>query len=260
MKPYYIGIGGLSLLVVIVLLINIIGTTALKADFKLEDKLQEIQSSITTHVNSSKKLPEVLLDVGVKESGGVEYKKISDSRYMLCATFKTKSDGYRAPETAYVEDLKSQSADSGVALTENTHFTDGDREGLKHEKGYGCIVYKPYLLNDAYSKPYSVCGGRYKRLLSDQKIVSVDAARKSITSTQNYETNNSRGTTSYAVNKTYYLTSTTIYSSSCKKLTISDLKEGDAFKLYYDSSYTLPGAIQLTTQSTTQPIPNTQYQ
>ncbi len=62
-------------------------------------------------------------DIGVKESGGVDYKKISEERYLLCASFRTKSDGYTVPGGDYVNSLQADSLKSGVALDVNTHFT-----------------------------------------------------------------------------------------------------------------------------------------
>lgn len=260
LKRYYIALGGLGILVLGVILVNIFGSAGLKHDYKLERKIGDIQQGIDSHVASKRKLPDILPDVGIKESGGVEYKKIAEDRYMLCASFKTKSDGYSAPDPGYLNEVQSESLKSGVALDVNTHFTNGNSQGLKHEKGYSCIVYQPYQLTDAFIYPYSLCStGKYKEPpLYYQVIQSVNPATKQVTvgkdNAYRPKDDYNYGTTVPSA-KTYTLSADAkIYDSQCNEVALGTLKPGDAIEIYQRAAGLTVDGIRLN-YSSTPPLP-----
>src|SRR5581483_3718717 len=142
LKKYYFGIYALSLVVLLVIVANIVGNFSSRSDRALEDTIEQQHTSIETYVASHDKLPDIVADAGITDTKSVEYKKISDSRYMLCATFKTKSDGYQPISEPAIE------SGNNVQLKADTKFTNGDTQGLKHDKGYTCIYYETYLANN----------------------------------------------------------------------------------------------------------------
>lgn len=243
MKKYYLGIGVLSVFIVVVVLITVIGNSLLRQDYKLEQKITEIKTAIDSHVSTKRKLPEILPDVNIDKSGGVDYKKISDSRYMLCASFKTKSDGYVQPEPYLIDDIRAMSSESGVSLNADTSFYDGDKGGLKHEKGYSCIYYEPYNLREDYLKPYTFCDKRYKGIVSGRTVTSVDNTAGTVSMSANYST---RTTINNSLNSTTYtITSSLIYDSQCRAKTSQDIKVGTVLDIYYNDNVSTPESVKI---------------
>lgn len=250
LKKYYVSIGLLGVLVITVALINLIGGSSLRHDYRLEVKIRDIQGAVESYAYSQTKLPELLPDAGIKESGGVEYKKVSDSRFMLCATFKTKSDGYYAPDPGYLSELQTESLKSGVALDVNTHYTNGEKEGMKHEKGYSCIVYQPYQLSEEYVYPYRLCNKEKFKMypIYNQTLGSVDAATKRFTTGRG---GNLTIQTSPAVGLPTALTYTLspeakIYNSQCEEVAFDMLKAGDTVEIYQQSAGNTVDGIKIT--------------
>lgn len=258
LKRYYYGIGLLGVLIFGIILVNIVGNTSLRHDYRLEGKIGEIQEKIDSHISSRNKLPDILPDVGIQESGGVEYKRINDERYMLCATFRTKSDGYSAPDRYYVDNLKSESLAAGVSLDTNTHFTNGDSQGLEHEKGYSCIVYQPRRLSDTYLYPYRLCDVEKFKLqpLYSQTVESVNTtARQIVIGKVNYqyEYNNSRAASPNTV--TYTLNpGAKVYDLQCKETELAIIKPGDMIEIYQKTLGTTADGVLLT-YSSNPPLP-----
>lgn len=137
LKSSYYGIYAISAVVVIVIAVNVFGNFSLKRDHDLEGQVQAQHDSIEEYASSHNKLPDIIADVGTTDSKGVDYKKLSDSRYMLCATFKTKSNGFKNYPVG--SDLLQG---SNLNLQADTKFSNGDTDYLKHDKGYTCIYYE----------------------------------------------------------------------------------------------------------------------
>lgn len=135
LRKYYKGMGVLSLIVILVIGLNLFGNTAARHDNAIAANITQFKENIDSYYATNHKLPAILPDANINDSKGIDYKKISGTRYMLCANFKTKSDGYQNQPVPYLVNGASLQA------AQETKYTNGNTDGLKHDKGYTCIYY-----------------------------------------------------------------------------------------------------------------------
>lgn len=235
MRSSYIGIGVLSLVVLFVVCINLVGNLSIKSDSKLEQEVQSQHQKIETYARRNKKLPDTVFDAGIDETEGVEYKKVSNSKYMLCAEFKTKSDGY-SEKYDYSEGgrglLDGASVDTG---SKNTKYQDGSY--TKHDEGYNCIVYTSYTLSNPYISGYKACGDETYKYRTRKYIKSIDSSSKTIVASSTKTSLPSSNTSSKSIMEiTFDLTSSKVNDYNCNNIEISSLTVGDAIYLYTNES------------------------
>lgn len=280
LKNSYFAIYGISILIAAVIFMNVFGNYSLKRDHDLEAKIQDQHSQIESYASTHDKLPDIIADVGITDSKGVEYKKISNSRYMLCATFKTKSDGF-ANAVPYGEPQLLNGANLDIQA--NTKFSNGDIGYLKHDKGYTCIYYQNNSLQQTVISPPKRtvvskgvtprCEGsveNYPYRLS-AIIQSVDTANSSIylQQTGQYIFDGNGNTalstksldTNYVPQKTVLYSGTTVvYDTNCKVIKPENLKVNQyiyAYKSYISPTSVYANLIEVYSDSASiGPCPN----
>ena len=231
MRANYIAIAILSFVVLIVINVNLFGNFSRKSDLKLEAEIKSQRSKIDAYAQKQRKLPDTVLDAGIEESDGVEYKKVSDSKYLLCADFKTKSDGYNYDR--YYDDFDGAlTIGAGLDASEsrNTKFQKGDTYSVAHDEGYNCFVYEPSIVS-RYSSGVEVCNKTYKSRKPSQYIQSVDLINKTIV----VSNENNSAATVVPTPVTYYLSTTAIYNINCVESDISSLSAGMGVDIYFDT-------------------------
>lgn len=241
LKKYYFWIYGLSVVVAAIVLINIFGSISLRSDSSLESAVQAQHDAIDSYATKHRVLPAIGADAGIKDTKGVDYKKINSSRYILCATFRTKSDGY-SPHRAVPTAIQN----SGMSVDANTKFSDGDTNYLKHDKGYTCIYYTALGVT-TYNPPIirynnaraecspnpSVYPYRVKAIIS-----SINTTSQTINLSGDSQSTYNGVTTytaSVALENLAYDDNTAFYDSACKKADASVLKANDTVYLYLES-------------------------
>jgi hypothetical protein len=250
MKKYYIGMALLGLVVVSVILVNVTGSYFLKGDYELEKIITSHKGKIDTYVTAQRKLPAVPLDAGITDMQGVEFVAVGSDRYTLCATFKTKSDGYEySPESS--KDLYTSGIESGASLMESAYYIDGDRNGLKHEKGYSCIVYAPEALKASYKELF-ICGGKRRKdsfYETSSLIIETISASARTTSLSHASYTGTLEPQPYTVGY-QFVDDAEFFDENCEPIELSGFKVGDTVKIYssFNSSNTIK-AMQRTRQS-----------
>lgn len=260
MRKYYLFFAVSGLIVLGIILATVIGNASLRHDFILENQVADMQTKLNQYVTNHKALPKVPLDAGISDTHGIDYKIIDESRYMLCADYHSKSDGYRPPSQLVLNGVEDQVASGALSVAKDTHYSDGSL-GNAHEKGYSCLIYSPIELDVAYLKPYQLCKkDRYKSLLGNQEVVSVDTGKQTLAlhqyvyggaTTGSLTVQNSPGASinTYTPSTTYTLADgAKIYSVNCEKINLSDIKPGNRLNVYQDeyASHVIQ-AIQLET-------------
>lgn len=247
MRRYNIGFAILSVIVLVIVSITVIGNASIRSDNQLESAIRESQGKISTYIQKNTVLPKVPLDAGITDTKGFDYKVIDESRYMLCATYKTKSDGYITPDLTYLEDVKAGVQSANISQGADTHYTNGET-GYGHEKGYVCTVYSPYQLDMQYLRPYQVCKkARYKSTLGNQKVISIDAKAGKIGLVTSYiysypsNPGSEIGTPTYQMATKNYVVATgaKIYDNSCKAIDISQITVGTRLNIYQNDNSSL---------------------
>lgn len=243
MGRYRLGISVLSLVVLAVIGVNVFGNAALRSDRNLEIRVSEIKTSVETYVSANNKLPAILADANVPNPGRVSYFKISDTRYMLCATYKTKSLGYLPISDTDLKAVQADSLSAGVNIdSASTHFSNGDNNSASHEKGYDCVYFSPYLLSESYLKPNAICNKRFKHAEYGHTVATVNTLSLNYSLYNSYAYGNTQNTTP----KNYAAVNAQIFGSNCQVLSLADLNPGATVAIYYDDSNLAPPAVQIT--------------
>ena len=248
LKRYYIGIGALAFVVAAIVLSTFIGSAGLAHDYELEREISATKNKVENYINKNKKLPQYLPDVGITNSKGITYEPVGESRYLLCADFKTKSSGYTMVSNydQFSKDITSSLSSGATMLSSDTHYSDGDTSGLKHEKGFHCIAYEPRTLTNYMNKKFVICENyRAANMLADSsRITSVNESAKTI-SVENSNPSPALGT-KYLGDEMYFVDDAILLDASCRRIQLSDIRPGDSVKIYYDQYVSSPSFIKLT--------------
>lgn len=248
LKRYYIGIGALAFVVAVIVSSTFIGSAGLAHDYELEREISSTKNKVENYINKNKKLPQYLPDVGITNSKGITYEPVGESRYLLCADFKTKSSGYTMVSNydQFSKDITSSLSSGASMLSADTHYSDGDTSGLKHEKGFHCIAYESQAIVTYLSKQHVICDNyRASSKLADlSRISRVNESAKTI-SVVNINPNTELGT-KYLGTADYYLNDTVILDASCRRIQLSNFRPGDFVEIYYDQYVSSPSVIKLT--------------
>ncbi|MCA9332499.1 hypothetical protein KDA00_01355 [Candidatus Saccharibacteria bacterium] len=231
MRDNYALLLGISVVVIAIVFLNLFGNANRKHDAKLETAIRDQKAKIDSYINKNKKLPDTPLDAKITETKGVEYNKISDSKYMLCADFKTKSDGYQPKYTVQPDDplLGGGGINLDSAQSVNTKFVDGDKSFQKHDEGYSCIVYEPYQLKTEYLYKFKACNDNYKSSIVSRSIKEIDSESGTITVGYSY-------TSGKDYRYTYKAKDAKILSNNCEEISLDDLSVGDEIDVYSKES------------------------
>lgn len=135
LKKYYMFIGAMAAVSAAVIVTSYFVRLDPARDQVVSNDISSLASNIDGRYLSSGKLPAALAEVEVTEEGlrersaKYEYRRLSDTKYQICATFKTKHRTYDT--TTY--DIKSQPDPS------------------QHDAGFQCFVYTV----EPIAKPFS---------------------------------------------------------------------------------------------------------
>lgn len=158
MKKYYIGI-----IVICLCALGLAGYTAYigvqsKQDVQTEKKAREIAEKLNRYVDTEKKIPESLNEVGVSDAPeSISYEKLSDATYKFCQTYKADSTydyngltgtlvggAINGGISAYPDDYDYYASQNPESL-----YIDGT-----HKKGENCQTIEPYLGGSKYDDYY----------------------------------------------------------------------------------------------------------
>ncbi|HEX8182031.1 MAG TPA: hypothetical protein VF575_00340 [Candidatus Saccharimonadales bacterium] len=144
---YQVGLAALGGLVLIALIIALAQAAGTRSDKLTETKSQEIANKLNDYTGQKNEVPADLATAGVKDvPATITYKKLSDTRYTFCATYKAASDN---SFTVGITDVLSGGALSGTGsdTSFDESFASTESEGLyiySHKKGENCQTVKIY--------------------------------------------------------------------------------------------------------------------
>jgi len=86
---YYLFFGVLMLAAIAAVAFTISTASDSKTDKATAEKISEISTKLDTFISNNSQVPATLDDAGVNNvPSSISYKKISDSEYKICATYK----------------------------------------------------------------------------------------------------------------------------------------------------------------------------
>jgi hypothetical protein len=144
---YKIGLVLIAIFAIGLLVFVLSEASATKQDADTFNTASKIASKLNNYVASKQTIPSSLSAAGISDTpGAVSYKKLSDSKYSFCVTYKTKSTNFSASDVE--ANLLTSSIDSGGDAfsgqsSDNTElFLDGT-----HNKGQQCQTVKPSIVD-----------------------------------------------------------------------------------------------------------------
>jgi hypothetical protein len=221
MRKYYFFVGGLFVVSALLIVMQVTLSSGPKKDLEKVEDISKINSAVDKYATDKKKLPDSLSDLSLsgktKENiakNYYEYKKVSTSKFEICATFDTDA------RSSYEK--------------KNTDLYDSSSYGYAggHGKGRECFDDEVYSLKyyDDYepttSAGYSVCDTTAPKTYKyDAKIISVDSKGKKLSVSKS------------SVNYDYALKSDVkVFALDCTDLTVDDLKKDDIIDIFYSGS------------------------
>ena len=254
MQKYRVAIAAIGLLVIALVALNVFGTIRQRADYAVEKEVDRVRADVDSYISRQKKAPATFADATAsKAEHGVEYFKLSEERYSICATYKTKSSGYVSPSSTFTDSVISEGLKAGINNAEGASFYDASRQGgSKHEKGYSCAVYTPYMLSAAYLRPHMPCKGKpsYEMAESYKYIRSTDETAATITYSSSVggvqvQTYPSIYTGAATLVTLPYEKNMPVYSLGCANITLKDIKSTDRVTIYTDKQKTIIKAVKI---------------
>lgn len=148
MRKYYVGLAILSAVLVGVVIAVISADAPKRNDRVVSDQLSRFSNTMNSYVSANKRLPADMAELYTKNAPpALEYQRLADSVYMVCATFKLKATGY---DTAYAEKTSSsldfyiqQQQQNNPTVAYKAVDMYGGTVSAGHEKGKNC-----YLVQD----------------------------------------------------------------------------------------------------------------
>ena len=198
---------------------------------------QSIADKLNSYTSEHQTAPDSLQAAHITNvPSEISYKKLSDTSYSFCITYKTKNEN---PSKNVPNLLMSPS----LSATENyDSFYDYDASSLyidgNHTKGKKCQTVKLLSYNynsdtsdsssSANSSPYVICGQGYNY---SQSVLNVKATNFKADST----TSGTVDVDTYPNTTTVKLASNIkVFDGTCKELALSDIHVGDFISIYYN--------------------------
>ncbi len=155
MKKYYIGLGVIGFITLVLLGLTISKSAIAKKDNDTQSKASSIAKDLNSYISKNRKIPESLDDAGIKDvPKTITYKKDSSTEYTFCATYQ-EAKSYRS--------VDATSLVSGSTLRQNSTTIDEDYYSpsttyksstlyptSSYKKGENCQTIKPYLTSSSY--------------------------------------------------------------------------------------------------------------
>lgn len=253
MKKYYIGLSILAGITVALFIYILTMGMAGKNDKVTYNKAVDMSEKLNAYVNTNSKIPESLDEVGIKDvPSSISYTKKDSKSYEFCVTYKNDRKGGSSTSPAILlSPLTAASQISGATSNAEfykTFYSSSPQSYLYldyyYSAGKNCKTVTPYMYDssnyDSSSSSVSdstysstskeVCSTAYSwgGNLTDY-FYSLDESKKQISY--------SYYSTASASNATYnYTASTKFVDSDCGTISVTSLKKGDSYTVYYDNA------------------------
>jgi len=229
-------------------------------DQTTQDKVVEASSKLEGYIAKNNQLPTNLDDAGINNiPSTLTYKKISDTKYRLCANYTTASSGFSGGWTSIFTGALS-SLHSTSSLASNIGYLDVYNLAYNHQKGQNCQTVKPIDLTSSNVSSSSAqalssqsssdeslitakCGnaGPNFELKDEATVKSVDSGQGIITlDTTKAKITDKNPAALSSLGSIKYDSLTRVYLASCKPGVTADvdsLKAGTTITVYlYDHS------------------------
>lgn len=261
LTKYYIG-----LVVLVVFAAGLIGYTIAsgsdaKSDKKTAEAVNKIAPALETYINKNYAIPADLDKLNVNNiPSTVTYKKISEEKYKICATYKTAANGFDGGLFSLFGGALYGSGYSGTDYPASEDYLDTYKLTYNHKKGENCHTVKPaaasgygydgkgnseyvgsitdYDSSTPAAQYKSICGTGETNFTSQGAgtITAIDPTGRSITLAQD-ETGKPAQIEFDEITKAY--------DKSCVEVKIGTLKIGDRVKHYGYVSSPLVDVIEL---------------
>ncbi len=163
LQKYRIGLGVLGVATIVLLVVVIMEAGNSRIDTQTYQKANEAATKLNGYIYRQDSIPATLEETGITGvPSSVSYRKLSDSRYEFCVTYKADSDNFSGSNLA--EDLVSGGTDQGYTYNSSDSSSDDTSSesstlylSSEHHKGQNCQTVKPYIYNDGGQSidPYS---------------------------------------------------------------------------------------------------------
>jgi|GEM_PF-2803817 len=156
MLKYRIGFAVLGVFTLVLFIVVIVQASGTKQDNQTYKKATEVANKLNDYTGSHP-APTDLSNIGVSDiPSTIAYKKITDSSYKFCVTYKSKSANFSASdvETGLLTGSASSSADNFSSDSTAQYYLTIDPS---HDKGQNCQTIKTYYYGSTsyYNDPYS---------------------------------------------------------------------------------------------------------
>jgi hypothetical protein len=255
LKKYYIGLGVLSLVVVIVVAFGIMFALGVKSDAKLKGNITQLKTSLESYNFAHTTLPVNLRAANIANPSDIEYSVRDKNNYQLCATFHSS-----APAPSYVNDRYDIQSQPNLPST----IVGSDYQSewpYYHKKGRECVIYFASLKQvTIYDSTYTLCAeAGYKYYpVSYGLVSSVDPTGLSFSVSYSAITPGTKAAAAQSTPTTKSFTTdklTKIFNSSCHVAKFTDIQVGSRINIYQnDSKSTLANGIYITALGVVQPL------
>ena len=269
LQRYRVGLGVVALFTLFVVLAVLIMAGGARQDAHTDKAANDASTKLEQYINDKQAVPDNLAQAGVKDvPHSITYKKLSDSSYRFCATYKSAS---KSIASSGVLDVVSR----GLSPIDTGSYGDtgSDTSYLyinpDHKKGANCQKVTPYInapvtVNSSSSlstitepKQASIASGNQQTVCqisgyathysgTIKSVATADGRPIVPTVTQDIVLQVTPSGDSPAGDQTIQLTNIgfNVFDSSCTALTHGSLAIGDYVSVFLDNSdQYMPGAI-----------------
>lgn len=146
MKKYYIGLAVLMTLTLGALIYTISQAGNAKIDAATDKAVENISSKLDTSIATKGVVPDSLQAAGIKDvPPAVTYKKLNESEYKICISYKTATSGFDASWLSLLGGVYGANQ-SGDTATTKDYFDS--TVTYNHKKGLNCQTIKPYIFSN----------------------------------------------------------------------------------------------------------------
>lgn len=151
MKKYYIGVGAIALISLILVGFVLLQAVSGKADVKTQRSAEEIAGKLDQYILDKNKIPANLKEVGINDvPSTISYQKKGTDKFEFCVTYKAASSN----DFGSLEQLWGGAVAGGVPAESYDYYDDSsyDKTYLNvygsHTKGKNCQTISPYLYDN----------------------------------------------------------------------------------------------------------------